>query len=247
MNMNIHLRPSILLFGDSLTQFGFGVNGQIGWASLLSAAYTRRADVRNRGYSGYNTEHALQVLPRIFVANENVLFYTVFLGANDAAVPGESQHVPLNTFGENLQTIITNIRSFTKEDIPIIVMTPPPVDEEAWAKYRGSKTSCRTNEASKQYGQKAIQVATALNCKVLDTWTLLGGSGNDRTQHLSDGLHLSESGNRLVYQGLMELIETQLPDLAPMSDEDGQGKYGTQGVPMQEELWKKLCGLPLDA
>lgn len=42
-------RPHILLFGDSLTQRGFE-NG--GWVGRLAHAYSRRADVINRGLSG---------------------------------------------------------------------------------------------------------------------------------------------------------------------------------------------------
>ena len=59
------LRPSIVLFGDSITQQAFGVDGNIGWASLLAADYTRRADVINRGYSGYNTKMAIDLLPSL--------------------------------------------------------------------------------------------------------------------------------------------------------------------------------------
>ncbi len=81
-------RPAIILFGDSITQQGFSS----GWVSLLSNAYTRRADVFNRGFSGYNTRHAVDLLPTVFgkEMNPNTLFVTVFFGANDASLPGES-------------------------------------------------------------------------------------------------------------------------------------------------------------
>lgn len=47
------LRPSIVLFGDSITQYAFGEGSVcVGWASLLASAYQRRADVLSRGYSG---------------------------------------------------------------------------------------------------------------------------------------------------------------------------------------------------
>lgn len=129
-------RPAILLFGDSLTQQGYaaistGIKStidkknndksqqeqhepiiQIGWASLLSNTYTRRADVFNRGFSGYNTRHALQVLDNVIdsLYYHNILFCTIFLGANDAALQGNPQHVPLNEYKTNLIKIITQIR-----------------------------------------------------------------------------------------------------------------------------------------
>lgn len=45
-------RPQIILFGDSITEHA---SGRFGWAAELTVAYTRRADVINRGFSGYNS------------------------------------------------------------------------------------------------------------------------------------------------------------------------------------------------
>lgn len=104
-------RPSIVLYGDSLTQRGFGEDGNVGWASLLASAYTRRADVKNRGFGGYNTHHALHVLPNILDSfDDKVLFTTIFFGANDAALPGERQHLSLDEYAHNLQKIVETIR-----------------------------------------------------------------------------------------------------------------------------------------
>lgn len=85
------------------------MNGGVGWASLLSDAYARRADVLNRGYSGYNSRHVCSILEKS-VFPEHVLFCTVFLGTNDAALPGELQHVPLDEFETNLESIVTKVR-----------------------------------------------------------------------------------------------------------------------------------------
>ncbi len=114
-NKLLKSQPIILLFGDSITQQGFGWEGGVGWASLLAADYSRRADVWNRGFSGYNTRHALALIEDddIFGTlppQANVLFCTVFFGANDAAIPGERQHVPMVEYRENLQQIVTGIR-----------------------------------------------------------------------------------------------------------------------------------------
>ena len=120
VNVNINMvalriRPAIVLFGDSITQQGFGLDGKIGWASLLASDYSRRADVFNRGFSGYNTKMAMDLLPSIFSSSSDdmdsgTLFCTVFFGANDAALPGERQHVPMEEYAKNLGTIVTSIR-----------------------------------------------------------------------------------------------------------------------------------------
>jgi lysophospholipase L1-like esterase len=116
--MIIRARPSIILFGDSITQQGFrgsSASTSLGWVSLLSNAYTRRADLLNRGYSGYNTRHVLDILPAVFgeCGQDNVLMVTVFFGANDASLfrNGENcQHVPIDEYEDNLRKIVTTIR-----------------------------------------------------------------------------------------------------------------------------------------
>lgn len=93
MKSAFRLRSSIILFGDSITEQAFGgafrdVN--FGWASLLAADYSRRADVLNRGFSGYTSRHAVEhLLSRVFMGplEEPCLFVTVFFGANDSALP----------------------------------------------------------------------------------------------------------------------------------------------------------------
>jgi lysophospholipase L1-like esterase len=238
------LRP-VILFGDSLTQQGFGIEGKVGWASLLAAAYTRRADILNRGFSGYNTNHALEILPRVFGTTSNdALFCTLFWGANDAALVDEPQHVPIEQYAKNLSSMVASIRSRqNSKPFPIILMTPPPVDEDAWAAWREIDVSDRRNDVVRAYGEKMKEVARELSCPVVDTWELLQGSTENRHQYLSDGLHLSEKGNRAVYEGLMTLLKSQFADLAPMEDDDGEGKYGKSGLPMKEKLWKELCGI----
>jgi isoamyl acetate esterase len=236
-----------VLFGDSLTQFSFGEAAvtRFGWGSLLSRAYQRGADVLNRGFSGYNTRFAMDLVPKIFGAGETrpkYLFVTVFLGANDAAIAGERQHVPVEEYGENMAKIIKGIREETKEspDLPIIIMTPPPVDEKAWKRFLNLFDYCdRTNELSRQYGLEAKRVAEQMGCSVLDTWEILGGDQEGYRKFLSDGLHLNESGNELVFEGLMNLISVEHVALAPQ--QLIQGKYQGEGIPPEEKLWDQLC------
>ena len=250
------LRPSILLFGDSITQFGFGSPPDTthGWASLLSAAYTRRADVLNRGFSGYNTRHALDLVPRIFgpkVENDDdddalgkrndkeLLFCTVFFGANDAALPGEGQHVPLDEYAKNIDQLVVQIRERSSAQLPIVLMTPPPVDEVKLTEWKGSAN--RENMNTRQYGLKLQKIAEKHDrVSVVDCWGLLKGDTDQRGDYVCDGLHLNELGNQKVFEGLMDTIHSTFPDLAPMSDEDGEGRYGRSGIPLEEKLWREL-------
>ena len=251
------LRSTIVAFGDSLTQLGWGDVDTIGWVSLLASAYTRRADVLNRGYSGYNTRHAIELLPRLVnelfptsdtSVNDNtneqreksmsdsVLFCTVFFGANDAALPGVSpQHVPLEEYQHNLGQMVGKLQA---RGVCIIIFTPPPVDEVRWMAQWDQTESDRLNHVTRTYGVVCKEVAASYGCHVLDVFDLLGGNGCDYSQYLSDGLHLSSSGNVLLYQGLMQLIQEKYPNLAPMG---GDGKNGNSGIAMEEPLWRDLC------
>ena len=97
----------ILLFGDSLTEQGFGMNGKVGWASLLAADYSRRADVFNRGFFGYNSQHAIDLLPSLPLDKDiPCLFCTVYFGANDATTPGSRQYIEQEQFASNLSNIV---------------------------------------------------------------------------------------------------------------------------------------------
>lgn len=58
-------RGRIVLFGDSITQQSFSCGG---WGARMADAYQRKADVLNRGYSGYNTRSLLFQRPDVLAA-----------------------------------------------------------------------------------------------------------------------------------------------------------------------------------
>jgi len=94
--------PKIIVFGDSLTQYGFSPD-EVGWVSRLANMYTARCDVVCRGFSGYNTNLAVSVLPHVFPIfpeppPHSPLLATVFFGANDASFDSFDQHVPIGTY-----------------------------------------------------------------------------------------------------------------------------------------------------
>jgi len=251
-------RPTVVLFGDSITQMGFAVGGEYpGWAGLLANVYTRRADVLNRGFSGYNTRHAMDILPSVFGSSEGdsssyvgrPLFVTVFFGANDASLPGDRehcQHVPIDEYEDNLRKIVQAIGGKFQGSIKpqIILITPSPVHKPHWDKYcmeNFDDVSPRTNEVAKLYGDRVKSVARELGCSVVDSFSLLGGNDTEETygKHLEDGLHLNGSGNKVLFEGLMNVLTSDFPQLAPM--EDGDGKNGAKGIPLEGALWKELC------
>ncbi len=95
--------PRVVLFGDSLTQFGYSSQGR--WVSLLSDHLQRRCDVVNRGFSGYTSRNYKDLLPSIVTGEtmSGVTAATLFLGANDANDPeiNPVQAVPLEEYKVN--------------------------------------------------------------------------------------------------------------------------------------------------
>ena len=244
MSSTIIRRPSIILFGDSITQLGFGgTDSGVGWVSLLSSAYSRRADVLNRGFSGYNTRHALDLLPKIFPIQKNlskIVFCTVFFGANDAALSGERQGVPIEEYRANIKQIIDGIRQnldVAGNRTPIILITPPPVHSGDWDSYcmaNFQSKSLRSNDSAQSYGKVVKDLAIETNCYLLDAFTSLGGNSapEQYRKYLSDGLHLSECGNKKLFQCLLSVIRNDLPYLYP---------DGVNGLKIEEKTWDELC------
>lgn len=216
------LRPVFLLFGDSITQRGSCANG---WASRLADSYGRRVDVLNRGYSGYNTAKALRVLPLVFPPGSSPpALVTVFLGANDAALQERhlTHHVPVAAYAAKLEAVVEHVRSvYGAAAPPVVLVTPPPVDEAARVRANTERHGTpadapaeRRLEVTAQYAAACAQLGARLGCPVLDAFTLFQQVPGWQS-HLNDGLHFAEEGDRLLHTLLLELIERQLPQLAP--------------------------------
>jgi lysophospholipase L1-like esterase len=191
------------------------------------------------------------LVPTIFEAGIDPLFVTVFFGANDASLPGDrehNQHVPVDEYEQNLRTIVTDIVKLRKHrTTPIILMTPPPLDEQAWDKYcrdEHGDLSPRSNESSKLYGERVKLVAKETGCCLVDSFSFLGVNDGASTygQSLEDGLHLSARGNQLLFNGLMEVISRDLPHLAPkVSEENGRDFFARSS--MERTVLKNMLDL----
>ncbi|RKP01948.1 hypothetical protein CXG81DRAFT_25368 [Caulochytrium protostelioides] len=225
--------PRIACFGDSITQQGFSPNQ--GWITTLANYWVRKAEVVNRGLSGYNAAWYRVLLPSFIhelmmdamtgkrAANApanpaRVWFATLWLGANDAVLPAVNpkQHVPLDAFRDHLRAMVAMLQ---QADIPVIVITPPPPDPKRWSsRYIDSPDPDRSIDTTRQYRDACIDVANATGSLVLDTWTLFFGPEavydiDVCARLLSDGLHLSAEGNARVGQALLDLVLKTWPGL----------------------------------
>ncbi|KAI3857353.1 hypothetical protein MKW92_000647 [Papaver armeniacum] len=223
------MRPKMILFGDSITEDSFGDGG---WGASLAHHFSRSLDVTLRGYSGYNTRWVLKVIEKV-CNGESPIAMTVFFGANDASLPDRTsafQHVPLHEYKQNLQSIV----SFIKKKWPttlILLITPPPIDEDGRIRHpfgdNPSGLPERTNEAAGAYAKACVEVADECGVIGVDLWTKMQQYPNWEKCCLSDGLHLTPTGNKIVYEEVIKKltkegvnVETLSADLPLLSQID---------------------------
>lgn len=210
--------PRFVLFGDSITQQSFSPNG--GWGASIAHYYARKADVVLRGYSGYNSRWALFLLPKIFPQEslEPPLLVTIFFGANDAVLlngDDSRKHVPLQEYKNNLLKIISHIKA-SSNATHIVLITPPPVHEEGvklrarekYGAHCGDQPS-RTNEVTGTYAKACMEAAKESKVPVVDLWSSMQENPQWQTSYLSDGLHLSPDGNKLLFEKLLAVLKEE--------------------------------------
>ncbi|KAG7380598.1 hypothetical protein PHYPSEUDO_006992 [Phytophthora pseudosyringae] len=218
------LRPTLLLVGDSLTEKGMNPKSN-GWVTLLQHDYTRSANVVPRGLSGYNTrwylKYAMPVIRgEILSGTYSPVLITLWLGANDAALPNGSnaeQHVPIESYRQNLISIVREFQVLAP-DARIVLITPPHVDDRT--RYRrarrreGSRKGLvdRTNEMTGNYAQVCVETARTLGLPVVNLYAYFNDMPRWRRNNLlEDGLHLNTRGNKLMYDQLLDKIKAEFP------------------------------------
>lgn len=122
-----------------------------GWVTLLSHYYSRKSDTLNRGYSGYNSNHAVALLKQHLAAGvwptstaesgkgtDRPTLMTLCLGANDSCLPDAAsaqQSVPLEQYRDNLAHMLRTLKGDDGKANPqlhLVLIGPPQVDDKHW-------------------------------------------------------------------------------------------------------------------
>ncbi|XP_066864281.1 isoamyl acetate-hydrolyzing esterase 1 homolog isoform X2 [Kogia breviceps] len=125
------------------------------------------------------------------------------------------QHVPLEEYAANLTSMVRYLRSADVPGSRLILVTPPPLGEAAWAQEclrQGCKLN-RLNSVVGEYARACLQVAQDCGTDALDLWSLMQKDSQDFSSYLSDGLHLSPKGNEFLFSHLWPLIEKKVSSL----------------------------------
>ncbi|KAL3907967.1 MAG: hypothetical protein SGARI_003285 [Bacillariaceae sp.] len=215
------------MLGDSLTQTCFE-----GWGAALANRYQRRADIVNRGMSGYNTRWYLRYAQDecIFSDDTNhpvdkdVVLVTIFFGANDAALKDlDGKHVPVPEYKNHMKAMIAK----TQQSYPgakILLIAPPPVHKGQRLdfqkqRYKDKATGIpeRTFEHTQHYANACVEVGEEEKIACLDMFDAMveaGGEDEGFGKFLSDGLHFSKMGHEFVAEQVFQAIQIDFPELA---------------------------------
>ncbi|PWA36007.1 SGNH hydrolase-type esterase domain-containing protein [Artemisia annua] len=182
-------RPQFVLFGSSIVEYSFGEQG---WGAILADIYSRKADIFLRGYGGWNSRQALQVVDQVFPKDDPVQpsLVIVYFGGNDSKLPspdGVSAHVPLSEYVENMRKIAIHLKSVS-EKTRLIFLTAPPVNEAQILEH-----ACV--ELCHEMGIKAINLCNAF--KQHNGWM---------TTCFTDGVHLTPVGSKIVAKEILKVL-----------------------------------------
>ncbi|CCX29734.1 Similar to Isoamyl acetate-hydrolyzing esterase 1 homolog; acc. no. Q3SZ16 [Pyronema omphalodes CBS 100304] len=218
--------PNIILFGDSLTEQGFNY-AQHGFVASLSSDYVRRADVLNRGLSGYNSTWLLPFLEEVLAAQTApVLLWTLWVGANDACLPSYVFNVPLPTYKQNLSQMISMIRSHEpSKDAKILIITPPPIDKKMLFVHHRRQGKDRDPKVTECYAEAAREVAKETGSGLLDYFKMLDSAAREEAGTVegdevtlegwaTDGLHLAGKGYELLYEEFTKYVTENWPEIS---------------------------------
>ncbi|CAI2024402.1 hypothetical protein SEUBUCD646_0H01720 [Saccharomyces eubayanus] len=210
-----------LLFGDSITEFAFNTRpteddkDYYALGAALVNEYTRKMDILQRGFKGYNSKWALKVLPEILNNEPNIAMATIFFGANDACLAGP-QCVPLLEFVDNIGQMVSVMKAH--HVLPIIV-GPALVDREKWEKARADETALgyvRTNENFTVYSDALAKLADDEKIPFVNLNKAFQKIDGDAWKSLlTDGLHFSGEGYKIFHDELIKAIEAHYPQYHP--------------------------------
>eukprot|EP00397_Hematodinium_sp_SG-2012_P062470 GEMP01084428.1.p1 GENE.GEMP01084428.1~~GEMP01084428.1.p1 ORF type:complete len:217 (+),score=42.22 GEMP01084428.1:72-722(+) len=175
--------PEIILFGDSITQQSFSIDNG-GWGARLSDHFSRRADVLNRGFSGYTTRWALNGSgpdTRIILLTPPPVCHRQRLEFQRVRFP-DSPSGQLERTNDNAEKYAKACVDVARESNVSVVNLWELMMEAAKASDVGQEESMQQDA---------------------EPWG----------RYLSDGLHLSHAGNTFVFSKLLETVERDWPEL----------------------------------
>jgi len=237
--------PSAILLGDSQTQRAWEDGG---WAQKLADHFSRRVDLINRGFSGYNTRMVHTILPDILSRDQwsRAAIVCIFLGSNDASLPDTNpdQAVPVEEFGDNLLKIISFILNQGVTKDRIILVSPPPVLPQVFTDHLNQNPgpllqNFKSSELTKAMAEECGAVAARLAVSFVDLFSHLVNPANhyDVATVLSDGLHLGKEGHNALFSLMLPQFEARLASGPKLMFPEWR-EFNNQNTKVSYKEWK---------
>ncbi|KAL2337751.1 hypothetical protein Fmac_012197 [Flemingia macrophylla] len=204
------VRPQFVLFGSSIVEFSYSNEG---WGATLANLYARKADVILRGYAGWNSRRALQVLDKIFPKDATIQpsLVIVYFGGNDSTHPhpsGHGFHVPLQEYIENMRKIAIHLLvhfhatflAFSTHDMKKQKVLYLKDFNDLLGQFR------RTNESCRVYSEACLELCREMNVKAIDLWSALQQRHDRLDVCFTDGIHLSSEGSKIVAKEILKVL-----------------------------------------
>ncbi|KAH1086954.1 hypothetical protein GYH30_018462 [Glycine max] len=171
---------------------------------------TIQVDIDLRGYAGWNSRRAVQVLDKVFPKDAPIQpsLVIVYFGGNDSSAPlssGLGPHVPLQEYIENLRKIVDHLKSLS-ENTRILLLSTPPLNDAAITPNSDGKPT-KTNEACQIYSEACLDVCRKMNIKAIDLWSAIQKRDNWQDVCFIDGIHLSSEGSKIVLKEILNVLK----------------------------------------
>ncbi|KAK9330796.1 SGNH hydrolase-type esterase domain-containing protein [Lipomyces starkeyi] len=223
----------VVLIGDSQFELSWNPELEFCFPAALANYYGRRADILNRGLSGYNSTWMRSQLDRIILELKHydedvVLLFILWLGTNDSCLEFTEHHVPVPEFEANVRTYVGEIKRYFA-NARILLVSPAPISKTGLAaSTMRTKGADRTQAATKEYVDALLKYSDDENVvrKIdlfselvdaagYDSNTTVYGENSPVTEDAAlkiakftvDGLHLNGCGYRVLFNSVKRTLD----------------------------------------
>ncbi|KAK9456156.1 SGNH hydrolase-type esterase domain-containing protein [Dipodascopsis uninucleata] len=227
----------IYLIGDSQFELSWNSDGEFCFPAALSFCFGRRADVLNRGLSGYSSKWLKPQISRTVdeierIGSDRVSAFLLWLGTNDSCLDGTPHHIAVSELEETARNFIFELHNSAPR-ARFILITPAPISKALLAKSATrTKGMDRTQAETKKYADAIVNLqlpeSLGSECHVdkIDLFSEIIRLSDvseqemelDETEKIAkftlDGLHLNGKGYKVLFDMVREVID-QWPDKKP--------------------------------
>ncbi|OKL55404.1 hypothetical protein UA08_09289 [Talaromyces atroroseus] len=235
----------IVLFGDSITQLAYDPACGFCFGAAMQHAYCRKLDVIQRGFGGYNSDHAVTIIDHL-IQQETTMQSAIKLMAGLSfgfwiwfPILGRSDLMTFvaRLFSSARTTLSRLIARVEQSGAKVVLVGPGPFNHHQFVAANGKEFFCdRTTIRARAYCDAAIEVGKERKVPTVPLWYLimeeLGwkdgdpiygleelSAENPLNEYLSDdgrpGVHYLGKAYKVEFTNVIKAIKDFYPELDP--------------------------------